>query len=98
MSDLLNRAVGLLRFEYLELTIEVLREAEIDPRGAQERVAKRRGKQASVISDYINRVAQALEVSLFEQDRRLSAAGLLTLRHGGEILESLRELRSKLSS
>jgi hypothetical protein len=98
MSETLGRAVGLLRFEYLELTVEVLREAELDPRGAQERVAMRRGKQPSVISDHINRVAQALEVSFFEPDRRLSPAGVLTLQHGSNILENLCLLRSKLSS
>lgn len=98
MSEALGRAVGLLRFEYLELTIEVLREAELDPRGAQERVAMRRGKQPSVISDHINRVAQALEVSFFEPDRRLSPAGLTTLQHGNDILECIRKLCSNLSA
>ena len=96
MSEALGRAVGLLRFEYLELTIEVLKEAELDPRGAQERVAVRRGKQPSVISDHINRVAQALEVSFFERDRSLSSAGLLTLQHGSDILATLRHLCASL--
>lgn len=97
---LLSKELRLLRFEYLETTIDVLQEANQNSIGAQERVAERRGKEPSVISDHVNRVANALGASFFEpgRDRRLSTAGTLMLKRGSQILADLDRLRSDLEA
>lgn len=98
MAEKLSKSLNLLRIEYLEVTVEVLREAIQNPVGAQERVAERRGKEASVISNHVNRVAEAFGVALFEtgRDRRLSSAGTMVLERGSQILAELEHLRSDL--
>lgn len=96
MGTLMNKDLRLLRFEYLETTIEVLRAAKEAPIGAQERVAKLLGKEPSVISNHVGRIAKAFGVAFFEAgpDRRLSPAGILALDRGRLILAEFERLKS----
>lgn len=94
----LSKELRLLRIEYLETTIDVLQEAKDNPTGAQERVAQRRGREASVISDHVNRTAKAFGASFFDsgRPRMLSSAGVLMLERGDQILAELKSLITDL--
>lgn len=96
MVEPLSKELRLLRLEYVETTVEVLQEASLNPLGAQERVAERRGKEASVISNHVSRVAKAFGASFFEpdRDRNLSPAGVLMLHHGRRMLNELERFGS----